>query len=180
MMLPLTRLDRVKTFKHSSPWPQASNSSISALRSSNILLEIHIHIAFLAIRGRWTLILPGTDVLPVLWVCAGRSQSFSEICGQIRVHQALFLALTQSGMHRWTCFLLILAASAVRAISDQRVFQQHAGPGSDLKPTQRASGMVNSTGNLIFWSVNSLLQHWPNTRYVNGTAMFRCAPVPVR
>ena len=27
----------------------------------------------------------------------------------------------------------------------------------------------NATGNLIFDTVNSLLQHWPNTRYRNGT-----------
>jgi hypothetical protein len=28
----------------------------------------------------------------------------------------------------------------------------------------------NATGNLIFDTVHSLLQHWPNTRYRNGTS----------
>jgi hypothetical protein len=30
----------------------------------------------------------------------------------------------------------------------------------------------NATGNLIFDTVHSLLQHWPNTRYRNGTCHF--------
>jgi hypothetical protein len=31
----------------------------------------------------------------------------------------------------------------------------------------------NATGNLIFDTVHSLLQHWPNTRYRNGTFPLR-------
>jgi len=31
----------------------------------------------------------------------------------------------------------------------------------------------NATGNLIFDTVHSFLQHWPNTRYRNGTFIFR-------
>jgi len=31
----------------------------------------------------------------------------------------------------------------------------------------------NTTGNLIFDTVYSLLQHWPNTRYRNGALIFR-------
>jgi hypothetical protein len=27
---------------------------------------------------------------------------------------------------------------------------------------------INSTSNFVFETVNSLLQHWPNTRYRNG------------
>jgi hypothetical protein len=36
---------------------------------------------------------------------------------------------------------------------------------------------INATGNLLFEGVNSLLQHWPNTRYRNGTPTIRF-PVP--
>ena len=63
----------------------------------------------------------------------------------------------------WT-HLFILAAAALGVTSDQRVFQQHPA---------RTSDKANSTGNLIFWSVNSLLQFWPNTRYTNGMVTFR-------
>lgn len=69
-------------------------------------------------------------------------------------------------MGGWTRLLVILAAAAVGATSDQQVFQQHAAP--DLKPAQGLSDKVNSTGNLIFSSVNSLLKLWPNARYING------------
>ena len=62
-------------------------------------------------------------------------------------------------MLAWTCLLAILAAAAVGITSGQQVFQQHVSPGLE---------MTNSTGNLIFWSIASLLQFWPNTRYVNG------------
>jgi len=31
---------------------------------------------------------------------------------------------------------------------------------------------INSTSNLVFETVNSLLQHWPNTRYRNGKFNF--------
>ena len=85
---------------------------------------------------------------------------------RFRGHQALFLTVARCNMRAWTCLLVILAAAAVGVTSDQRVFQQHTAPGP--RPAQRASDKANSTGNLIFWSVNSLLQHWPNTRYVNG------------
>ena len=81
-----------------------------------------------------------------------------------------FQDLTLRSMRGWTCLLVILAAAAIGGASDQQVFQQHAVPG--LKPAQRASDKANSTGNLIFWSVNSLLQHWPNTRYINGEVTF--------
>ncbi|KAF8071565.1 hypothetical protein FPV67DRAFT_1481796 [Lyophyllum atratum] len=44
-------------------------------------------------------------------------------------------------------------------------------PGDETEDTtwdlHRPPG-VNSTGNLVFDTVNSLLQHWPNTRYRNG------------
>ena len=73
-------------------------------------------------------------------------------------------------MRGWTHPLLVLAAAAVGVISDQRAFQKL--PASGSGPAQRAFNRANSTGNLIFWSVNSLLQHWPNTRYVNGMVTF--------
>ena len=74
-------------------------------------------------------------------------------------------------MRVWTCLLAILAAATVGVTSDQQVFQKHVAPG--LEPAQRASDKTNSTGNLIFWSIASLLQSWPNTRYINGMVVFR-------
>ena len=68
-------------------------------------------------------------------------------------------------MRGWSRLLLILAAAAVRVTADQQVFQQHA--------AASASDKTNSTGNLIFWSVSSFLQHWPGTRYINGMVMPR-------
>ena len=73
-------------------------------------------------------------------------------------------------MRGWTRLLVILVATAIGATSDQ-VFQQHAAPGP--MPAQRASDNANLTGNLVFWSANSLLQLWPNNRYINGTVTFR-------
>jgi hypothetical protein len=70
----------------------------------------------------------------------------------------------------WTRLLIALITAAVGTASDQQVFQQHTSPG--FRPAQRASDTTNSTGNLIFWSVNSLLQQWPNTRYINGVMTF--------
>ena len=74
-------------------------------------------------------------------------------------------------MRGWMHLLVVLAAAVVQAAPNQQVFQHHAAP--DLKPAFDTS---NSTGNLIFWSVNSLLQHWPNNRYINGMATFRKTP----
>ena len=85
---------------------------------------------------------------------------------RFRDRQALFLTLTRYRMRALACLLAILAAAAVGVTSDQQVFQQHVSPG--LEPPRRASDRTNSTGNLIFWSIASLLQFWPNTRYVNG------------
>ena len=93
-------------------------------------------------------------------------------CDKIPIHQTFLSTLTLSRMLGWTRLgLTILTAAAVQASSDQQLFQQHAAPG--LKPVQRASDKANSTGNLIFWSVSSFLQHWPNSYHVNGMAMFR-------
>ena len=69
-----------------------------------------------------------------------------------------------------TRLLVALTAAVVVVASDQQVFQQHAAPGS--KSAQWASDKTNSTGNLVFWSVSSLLQHWPNNRYINGMVTF--------
>ena len=74
-------------------------------------------------------------------------------------------------MRGWTRVLIILAAVAVQATPDQQLFQQPAASG--VKPVQRVFDRTNSTGNLIFWSISSLLQHWPNTRYINGMVTFR-------
>ena len=74
-------------------------------------------------------------------------------------------------MRGWTHLLAALAAATVGTAYDQQVFQQRTDPG--LGSTQRASDTTNSTGNLIFSSVNSLLQQWPNTRYINGMMAFR-------
>ena len=73
-------------------------------------------------------------------------------------------------MRGWTCLSAILAAVTIEVTSGQHAFQQHTASG--LWPAQEASGEKNSTRNLIFWSVNSLLQHWPNTRYISGMATF--------
>lgn len=68
------------------------------------------------------------------------------------------------------CWLHILAAAAVVVADDQVRFRQQVGAGLESARGSYQEG--NSTGNLIFWSVNSLLQHWPNTRYTNGTVTF--------
>jgi hypothetical protein len=73
-------------------------------------------------------------------------------------------------MRGWTRLFVVLAAATVGAAFYQQFFQEHALPGLDL--AQRAPDKTNSTGNLIFWSISSLLQHWPNTRYINGAVMF--------
>ena len=78
-------------------------------------------------------------------------------------------------MRGWTRLLVILAAVTVGSASDQQIFQQHAASGT--RPVHRASDKANSTGNLVFWSVSSFLQHWPNTRYINGMATFWQIPV---
>ena len=78
---------------------------------------------------------------------------------------------TPCSMRRWTPLLVILAVAVVGATSDQQIFQQYAAPGP--MQAQRASDKTNSTGNLIFWSVSSLLQLWPNNRYINGTVTFQ-------
>ena len=75
-------------------------------------------------------------------------------------------------MRGWARLLVILAATAVRAIPDQQVFHQHTAPSLKI-----GFNKTNSTGNLIFWSVSSFLQHWPNTRYINGTVTFWQIPV---
>lgn len=31
----------------------------------------------------------------------------------------------------------------------------------------------NATGHLVFETVNSFMQHWPNTRYRNGTSILQ-------
>ena len=69
-------------------------------------------------------------------------------------------------MRNWARLLVISAVAAVGAASDQQPFQQHAAP-------VRAFDKTSSTGNLIFSSVSSLLQHWPNTRYITGMTTFR-------
>lgn len=75
-------------------------------------------------------------------------------------------------MHAWNYLPAVLLSAAVGVANDQQVFRQHAAP--HIKLTRGAYDTVkNSTGNLIFWSVNSLLQHWPNTRYINGTGSFQ-------
>ena len=74
-------------------------------------------------------------------------------------------------MRGWAPLLVTLTTAAAGVASDQRVFQNHAAPG--LEPAQRVFDKGNSTGNLIFRSVSSLLQVWPNTRYINGMVTFR-------
>jgi hypothetical protein len=78
-------------------------------------------------------------------------------------------------MRGWTRLFVALTAAVVGTASDQQVFQQRTGHG--LGQVQRASDTTNSTGNLIFSSVNSLLQQWPNTRYINGMMTFRYSPL---
>ena len=92
-------------------------------------------------------------------------------CYQFRSSQTFLLTITHCGMRGLTRLLIALAAAVVVAASDQQVFQQPATTGP--KPAQKASDKTNSTGNLIFWSVSSLLQHWPNNRYINGTVTSR-------
>ena len=75
-------------------------------------------------------------------------------------------------MRGLTRLLVILAAAAVRATTDQKAFQQHAPPG-----LKTAFDKTSSAGNLIFWSIDSLLQHWPNSRYVMGMVTFRWTPL---
>ena len=73
-------------------------------------------------------------------------------------------------MRGWKCLLVILAAAVAGVTPDQQAFQQHAV--SDPSPAQKTPEKAGSTGNLIFWSINSLLQFWPNTRYINGMMTF--------
>ncbi|KAF9788174.1 hypothetical protein BJ322DRAFT_611735 [Thelephora terrestris] len=80
-------------------------------------------------------------------------------------------------MRRLTNLLVVFVAAAARvAANDQQVFRQHATP--DSKLAQRTYDQASSTGNLIFWSVNSLLQQWPNTRYINGHTITAAAVLP--
>lgn len=87
-------------------------------------------------------------------------------CPRFRSSQTSLLTTTWRGMRGLGRILVALTAAAAVAASDQQVFQQNSTPGS--KPAQKTSDKANSTGNLIFWSVSSLLQHWPNNRYING------------
>jgi len=96
-------------------------------------------------------------------------------CCRFRSRQTLLPTITRCGMRGLTRLLAALAAAVVVAASDQQVFQQPTTAGS--KPAQRASDKTNSTGNLIFWSVSSLLQHWPNNRYINGIVTSRLTPL---
>ena len=90
---------------------------------------------------------------------------------QFRSRQASFQTLTRSSMRSLAHLLVVIAAAAVRVASDQQVLQHYAAPG--LGPTDRAFNKINSTGNLMFWSVSSLLQQRPNTRYINGMVTFQ-------
>lgn len=85
-----------------------------------------------------------------------------------------FRTLTQANMCHWIRLLVVLA-TATGAMSSQHFFQQHAAQDSE-SVRSAPDAMVNSTENLIFWSVSSLLQQWPNTRYINGMAMFQPKP----
>ena len=50
-------------------------------------------------------------------------------------------------MYGWKCLLAILPATAVCVTSDQQAFERHA--------TAKVSNETNSTGNLIFHSLNT-------------------------
>src|SRR6267154_1057435 len=86
--------------------------------------------------------------------------------------------------------LSLLAGSAARALPDQfplNTAGENGVPPFDITNLDASSALPYSlssdteqwrfdkgppetaTGNLIFATVNSLLQHWPNTRYRNGT-----------
>ncbi|KAJ7027118.1 hypothetical protein C8F04DRAFT_1399656 [Mycena alexandri] len=71
--------------------------------------------------------------------------------------------------------LTLLGLSALQRLSATQIplgppdFQRNLTPDTqwqDLSARPRAD--ANSTGNLIFDTVHSFLQHWPNTRYRNG------------
>ena len=85
--------------------------------------------------------------------------------------RARSLASFRTSMYRWTHPLVVLAVAAVAgAMASQQFFQ-----GSES--VQRAPDTErNSTANLVFWSVSSLLQQWPNTRYANGMLTFQPRP----
>ncbi|KAF7327802.1 hypothetical protein MKEN_00360000 [Mycena kentingensis (nom. inval.)] len=61
----------------------------------------------------------------------------------------------------------LLATAALAAASTQAPFRVAAGDDWDLS----VAPSINATGNLIFDTVASALQHWPHTRYRNGHAL---------
>ncbi|KAJ7463340.1 hypothetical protein FB451DRAFT_1494403 [Mycena latifolia] len=64
---------------------------------------------------------------------------------------------------------LALAAALPCAIRAAQIpFQTPAADGDAIWSDFSAAPNINATGHLIFDTVNSLLQHWPNTRYRNG------------
>ena len=124
--------------------------------------------SFHAVRPRPPNLLCPTRLIP------GLTGRFTEGIPQFRSRefQALISTLNPCSMHAWTHLLVVLMAAGVGVANDQQVVQQLAAPASAL--AQGAyDNETNSTGNLIFWSVNSLLQNWPNTRYINGMVTFR-------
>ena len=85
----------------------------------------------------------------------------------------------QASMRHRARLLVVLVAAAAGTVSGQQPLQQHAVRGSES--VQRApDAKINSTTNLIFWSVFSLLQQRPNTRYLNGMVPFQPKPTVQR
>lgn len=62
------------------------------------------------------------------------------------------------------------------ALAAQAPFASAPPPGGDWSLARAPP--ANATGHLIFDTVRSLLQHWPNTRYRNG-ASAAAAPAPL-
>lgn len=62
------------------------------------------------------------------------------------------------------------------ALAGQAPFASAPPPGGDWSLARAPP--ANATGHLIFDTVRSLLQHWPNTRYRNG-ASAAAAPAPL-
>jgi hypothetical protein len=61
----------------------------------------------------------------------------------------------------WCLFNVVIAFKVVFA------FPQVAFKAADGSPWDTQVSR-NATGNLIFQSISSLLQHWPNTKHPNG------------
>lgn len=61
---------------------------------------------------------------------------------------------------------LALLAPAPAALAGQAPFASARLPAGDWSFARAPP--ANATGHLIFDTVRSLLQHWPNTRYRNG------------